>query len=239
WWQDLQADYGQYPVPTGGSTPGPTQDQFARAQADMAKLHRLINNHRRRTGLEWDVVRDAIRYGVDPNVSGPATWAVSRLFGALYYLDVASSDEYHQTNTGLDDYHTAQTFMSNTWDALKQLPCQATSSTAPTATQQQINEIRGGQHGPLPPAQPSGSCSGSGNVVSMTVLNKTPYRLSLWIAGPTERSLTIDPGASTSLQLPPGSYEVAGKVPSTNVLPFYGTWNLGSGCSYEDDFYVQ
>jgi hypothetical protein len=91
----------------------------------MAVLHRAINNHRAHTGLEYVVVGVAVQYGVNPNQSGPATWAISRLFGALYYLDRASNDEYHQYNTGLDDYHTAQMFMSNTWDALNQLPCKS------------------------------------------------------------------------------------------------------------------
>jgi hypothetical protein len=125
WWSELQRDYnGNYPPQTGGSTPGATQVQFQAAQGDMTNLRLLLDNETNHTGLEYDIARTGFQYGIK-NLSheDPFTWVANRMFGAAYFLDRATQDEWHQEGSGLNDFHTAQQYLSNSWDALKQLPC--------------------------------------------------------------------------------------------------------------------
>lgn len=125
YWSLLQKDYNNnYPPQTGGSTPGYTQAQFQQAQVHMAALQRAIWNKRAGTGLMMQVAATGHQYGItDISKPGPANWAANRLFGALDELRVAGHEEWVQAGTGLSDYQQAQMLMSNTWDALKQLPC--------------------------------------------------------------------------------------------------------------------
>ncbi len=81
----------------------------------------------------------------------------------------------------------------------------------------------------------TGSCSG--NVATLVVDDETAYPLSLSLNGPSSQALTLDPGASTNLQLPPGSYKVTGSMPVPDVPPFSGTWNL-SNCPYNSTFFL-
>lgn len=125
WWTDLERDYGNnYPPTTGGSVPGITGSQFQAAQADMVAINQQLDDQAAQTGLEWDVVRLDIKYGINPKSNkGPFNWAAERVYGSAYFLELAAYEEWKQAGSGLNDYHLAQQFLSNSWDALKQLPC--------------------------------------------------------------------------------------------------------------------
>ncbi len=50
--------------------------------------------------------------------------------------------------------------------------------------------------------------------------------------------MEIGAGSSQSLRVSPGNYEVAASVSCPNVIPFYGTVNLGANTRYAERFYI-
>lgn len=139
WWIDLERDYNNnYPPPTGGSVPGVTGAQFQAAQADMVAINQQLDNQTNHTGLEWDVIALDVQHGInDRSNKGPFNWASDRVFGAAYLLERAAYEEWQKTAAGLSDFHVAQQYLSNSWDALKQLPCQNLARRAQTVRAQQ------------------------------------------------------------------------------------------------------
>jgi hypothetical protein len=125
WWEVLQDDYNSnYPPPTGGSVPGVTGSQLGAARWDMNDIHKQLIDNNTGTGLAFQFGFLASSYGIKKiDVKGPYTWAANRVFGAIYYLDQAAQKEFAATGKGLADFHVAQSMLSNSWDALKQLPC--------------------------------------------------------------------------------------------------------------------
>jgi len=100
-----------------------------------------------------------------------------------------------------------------------------------------IDQIRGGAHGEIPPAQAVGT--NPGGVTTTSVRNGTQYTLYFYIAGPVARSLEISPGQTQELRLVPGRYEVGARVSAQNVTPFYGVQNYGQGTAYSETFYIR
>ena len=54
------------------------------------------------------------------------------------------------------------------------------------------------------------------------VKNDTAYTLTALFSGPIERRVEVAPGASISVELPPGAYKLVGRVNAPDVLPSYG-----------------
>jgi hypothetical protein len=113
----------------------------------------------------------------------------------------------------------------------------AAVSAGPSEAQTQMDQIRNGSHGTIPPAEAVGR--NAGGVTTTTVRNGTQYTLNFYLVGPVSRSLVISPGQAENLHLPPGSYEVGARVSSPDVSPFYGVQNYDPGTAYSENFYIQ
>jgi hypothetical protein len=69
--------------------------------------------------------------------------------------------------------------------------------------------------------------------------NQTAYELTVLVAGPVERSLSIPSGGSQGVELPPGKYRVVGQVKASDILPFFGAQAYATGNSYDEAFYIK
>ena len=99
----------------------------------------------------------------------------------------------------------------------------------------EVKEIAAGDYGELPPAQPLRI---GGGVAILELENKTGYELSVRYSGPDSKKLVIPKGATQSVSLMPGEYQVAASVSATNVQNFYGKDTMRAG-SYSSGFYIQ
>jgi len=75
-------------------------------------------------------------------------------------------------------------------------------------------------------------------MVILEVKNRTPYTLTASFGGPVERRVDVAPGSSTSIDLPTGSYRLAGRVDAPNVLPSYAEYVLNAS-SAGVEFYIK
>ena len=116
----------------------------------------------------------------------------------------------------------------------------AGSDTGETDIRREIDAIaRSGQYSPLPEAQTSMAKDRSATTATRIVRNDTAYALHVLMSGPVDREVDLLPGGSTSIAMPPGSYRVAARVDSANVLPFYGVQSLQGGMEYTSLFYLK
>ena len=99
-----------------------------------------------------------------------------------------------------------------------------------------VTRIRSAQHGELPRAEPVAR-SGTGPA-GVTVVNRTAYTLKLYFTGSVNRTISVPPGETSSVELPTGSYEEAAEVVGARVQPFYGTHTQEAGTSYRALFYL-
>ena len=135
----------------------------------------------------------------------------------------------------------------------------AAAPAAPTPTlsiDEQIARIAKGQHGTLPQPGEVGGVDAGGEA-EVTVLNDTPYVLTLLIGSPNSVSVSIEacPGCKVysmvgpafcqeegrprkTLRLKPGTSSVVAKVGDPSVIPFYGTWELKGNTSYFNCFFI-
>ena len=96
----------------------------------------------------------------------------------------------------------------------------------------------------LPPPQVTrtqitGVSSGSANISTRVVKNGTGYQLRVVFTGPVDREITLTPGGSETITLPPGEYKVLGRVAAPNVSPFLGSQTYGRGETYTSQFAIQ
>jgi peptidyl-prolyl cis-trans isomerase A (cyclophilin A) len=109
-----------------------------------------------------------------------------------------------------------------------------------TSIRREVARIERGQHSDLPPPVASSARAGdSSGAVRRTVANGTSYTLTVMFDGPVARRITLAPGATQQLQLPPGTYKVAARVPAPNVLPFFGEQSYSEGQGYTSHFYIR
>jgi hypothetical protein len=111
---------------------------------------------------------------------------------------------------------------------------ESTSSTA--SIQTEIARIRDGQHVNLPAAQAAETVAG--NETGVTISNRTAETLYVYFSGPSIQQIQISAGGKQTVSLQPGDYEVAAKVSSPNVNPFYGKQTYGSHTRYSEQFYL-
>jgi hypothetical protein len=78
-----------------------------------------------------------------------------------------------------------------------------------------------------------------GGETSMMVENGTKYLLFVYFTGPVSQKLEISAGASQTVQLPPGNYQVAARVANPSVVPFYGEQRYGANTRYSEHFYIR
>ncbi len=116
--------------------------------------------------------------------------------------------------------------------------------TEPTVTEptvhDEVEKIRSLPHGAMPPAQLNynQNAPGASGRTIMTVKNSTLYELSVFFDGPISKKLTLAPGQFQDLYLAPGSFHVAGRIASANVLPFYGEEVYTGSTRYSMTFYI-
>jgi hypothetical protein len=77
-----------------------------------------------------------------------------------------------------------------------------------------------------------------GGQTSATIEDRTPYLLHVYFAGPTTKEFEIAAGASQTMQLRPGGYEIAARVSNAAVKPFYGAEQYVSNTQYSFQFYI-
>jgi hypothetical protein len=112
--------------------------------------------------------------------------------------------------------------------------------TAAKSISSQIDQvISSGRYTNLPQPKTLGAGRGASGRSTLSIENRTDYELTVLMAGPVEESISVEPGATQTRDLPAGSYRVLGRVKASNVLPFVGTHSYSAGTSYSSAFYVQ
>ena len=98
-----------------------------------------------------------------------------------------------------------------------------------------LASIRSGQYTPLPPDE---ILPGAGNtaVANVVLTNSTSYPLRVFVSGPAERTVTLAPNASRIVEVPSGTYEVAGQLEGGDRAAFYGDHSYAAGGRYRQDF---
>jgi len=143
---------------------------------------------------------------------------------------------------GLKVDHTSPLMIvlrSKTWNGMPTaLPIDSTLPASTGTIASQIDEIvRSGSYATLPQAR--AIAFGVSQQPSLSIRNQTAYELTVLMAGPVERSLSVPAGASRSVVVPPGTYRVVGQVKASNVLPFFGTQTYATDVSYDESFYIK
>ena len=138
-------------------------------------------------------------------------------------------------------------------------PPASPTPAGPTPTlsvDEQIAKVAKGQHGTLPQPGEMGNVDAGGEV-EVTILNDTPYQLTVLIGSPNSRTVTVEACPSCkvysivgpifcqkegrptkTIRLVPGTSQVVAKVSDPKVVPFYGTWELKANTAYFNCFYI-
>jgi len=138
-------------------------------------------------------------------------------------------------------------------------PAPASPTTAPTAgpsVDDQIAGISRGQHGQLPQPVVVGSVAGGGEA-ELTIVNDTPYVLTVLIGSPNQATVTLEkcPACSIyslvgppfcqeegrsrqTIRVKPGTMKVAARVDNPSVIPFSGEWTLNADNGYFNCFFI-
>lgn len=133
----------------------------------------------------------------------------------------------------------------------------ATATPRPTlSVDEQIAALARGQHGQLPQPGSTGGVAAGGDA-ELTILNDTPYQLTVLIGAPNGVTVVVEPcptcrvyqGAGPSacqeggrprqvVRIRPGTMQVAARVSDPSVIPFLGTWTLNSDTGYFNCFFI-
>jgi uncharacterized protein YraI len=140
-----------------------------------------------------------------------------------------------------------------------QAPIQASPTPVPSAggpVDDQIAKINAGQHGQLPQPPMVGGVAAGGET-ELTILNDTPFVLTVLIGSPNQATITVDkcPTCSTygtvgplfcqeegrprqTIRVQPGTMKVAARVDNPSVVPFSGEWTLKADSAYFNCFFI-
>jgi hypothetical protein len=121
---------------------------------------------------------------------------------------------------------------------------------------EQIARIAKGQHGTLPQPGDMGGVAAGGET-EVTIVNDTPYVLTVLVGSPSSLSITIAacPSCKTYgmvgptfcqeegrpkqvIRLKPGTSQVVAKASDRSVIPFLGTWELKPDTAYLNCFFI-
>ena len=161
--------------------------------------------------------------------------------------------EYVDLNTSADAIALVQNIPPPPTPAATRTPVPPT----PTLTvDEQIARIAKGQHGTLPQPGQSGGVAAGGDA-EVTIINDTPYVLTLLVGSPNSVSITIEAcsgckvyganGPSSCpesgrprkvIRLKPGNSQVVARVSDASVTPFLGTWQLSPDTGYFNCFFI-
>jgi hypothetical protein len=81
----------------------------------------------------------------------------------------------------------------------------------------EVRVILKSKHAPLPPLEKRSTASKADP--SATVINATPYGLTIWLAGPCLQKLELPPQSEKSVVFCAGAYVVAARVSAATFLP--------------------
>jgi hypothetical protein len=107
---------------------------------------------------------------------------------------------------------------------------------------------------PLPPPQDLGPVQAGGKA-EVTISNDAPYALTIELAGPEARTISMPPCSTCSthivppifcpeegpqqvVRLAPGHYNVTARVDEPGVAPFAGPWDLDGDTGYFSCFFI-
>jgi hypothetical protein len=99
----------------------------------------------------------------------------------------------------------------------------------------EVKEIAAGEYGEMPKAQ---ALSYGGTSTDVDVENKTGYELTVRYSGPSSKKLVIPVGATRSVALVPGAYQVAASVNAADVTNYFGSDTMQGG-RYSSSFFIQ
>jgi hypothetical protein len=69
--------------------------------------------------------------------------------------------------------------------------------------------------------------------IVLSVINTTPLLVQVTLAGPTQITAAIPPGAIQTLALQPGNYTLTGEAPGSSNAGFIpSSWSVTNGCDY-------
>jgi hypothetical protein len=121
---------------------------------------------------------------------------------------------------------------------------------------EQIAGINRGQHGQLPQPPLIGAVQAGGES-ELTILNDTPYVLTVLIGSPNQIAITVDRCLTCStygfagppscqqegrprqtIRIKPGTMQVAARVDNPSVIPFSGEWTLNADSAYFNCFFI-
>jgi hypothetical protein len=100
-----------------------------------------------------------------------------------------------------------------------------------------IARIRGGPHSSMPPPERAPATGPAGK--GMTIENGTGHPLRVHFEGPVTRTVEVADGRSADVALAVGRYQVAGEVPGSSILPFYGEQTYEPNTHYWLKFFVR
>jgi hypothetical protein len=127
---------------------------------------------------------------------------------------------------------------------------------ANSSVDDEIAAIDAGDHGQLPQPSNVGAVTAGGQV-ELTILNDTPYVLTVLLGSPNQAAVTVDkcPTCSTygavgplfcqeegrprqTIRIKPGTMKVAARVDNPSVIPFSGQWTLDGDNAYFNCFFI-
>jgi len=248
------------PKPTATPTHTPT---ITPTPLPDAIVNNDILNLRTGPGTVYDIIK-VMQLGDELDVTArneAGTWlAVTTSDGSKGWC----STKYLQLNVSLDDIPIA-TDIPPTPTPSEPTPTPTPEGPTPTPTitptpvpavDAEIDKIAAGEHGGLGPPGEVGHV-GAGGEAEVTIINDTPYELTLLVGAPNSVSITIEAcpvcevyslvgpifcpeegRPQRVVRLKPGTCEVAAKVSDPSVTPFYGTWELKGDTSYFNCFYI-
>jgi len=99
----------------------------------------------------------------------------------------------------------------------------------------EVQKIAAGEHGVMPPAQP---IAVGGTTTEVEIENKTGYVLTVRYSGVDSKRITIPIGATQTVTLKPGAYQVAASVSAAHVTNYYGRDTMQGG-RYSSSFFIR
>jgi heme/copper-type cytochrome/quinol oxidase subunit 2 len=242
---------GAEPAPTVPPEPTVEPEPMATEEEPSEPRAVVTNdtlNIRTGPGTGYPVV-GSLKRGDEVTVTGrnkAGTWLAITTDGGLEGWVYA---EYATVNTAVESLPVAQA----------PPPPASPTPSAPKPTlsvDEQIAKVAGDDHGTLPQPGEVGGVDAGGQA-EVTILNDTPYVLTVLIGSPNSIKVTVEACPSCkvysvvgplfcqeegrpkkTIRLAPGSMKVVARVNDPGVIPFYGTWELNANTAYFNCFYI-
>jgi Bacterial SH3 domain len=132
----------------------------------------------------------------------------------------------------------------------------AAAPTSGPSVDDEIAKIDRGEHGELPQPAVVGGVAAEGEA-ELTILNDTPYELTVLIGSPNQTTVTVETCLTCStygivgplcyqeegrprqaIRVKPGTMNVAARVDNPSVIPLSGEWTLNTDSAYSYCFVI-